>query len=291
MKRQTILIPLACLVLATTTAHADYYSDTQKGWWYGERPVEAEQEEQPAEAKKPVAEPEKPAPWVPPALSTYKYDDIWNMHPKEFTQLLSSYADKAVQEPSEANAKDYYELSEIARKKSQAFTNASQYVWQKYPELSVAKDYPVATPGNLARVSSISNEKSQVLKANKQNYALIYFWKPGCAYCDEQKNILKWFENKTGWIIKPVNIQENPQLAAKVGVELTPTLIMIKKDRDEHFPIASGVATAEEVEEKTYRAVRLLNGDLTPEDYSIYDFQRGGGFDVRDRKDWVKPKE
>jgi conjugal transfer pilus assembly protein TraF len=36
-----------------------------------------------------------------------------------------------------------------------------------------------------------------------------------------------------------------------------------------------------EIEEKIYRGMRLLKGEITPEEYSLYEFQRGGSFDVK----------
>jgi len=41
------------------------------------------------------------------------------------------------------------------------------------------------------------------------------------------------------------------------------------------------VASLAEIEEKLYRGIRLLKNEITPEEYSLYEFQRGGAFDVR----------
>lgn len=285
-----LTIILICLLSAQTVAAADmsgYYRDSQKGWWWGDRTVE-EQQEEPEKKKTDPKKEEPQGPWSPPSLNTYSYQDVWNMHPDDFYQLQEAYKKKAVQQPTEDNVRDYYELSEIARKKSAGFTSVSQYVWQKHPELTVAKDYPITTPGNLSRTMQANDEKKAVLRANKEDYAIIYFWRQGCSYCEEQSKILKWFQQQSGWIVKPVNIQENPHLAAKVGVEITPTIVMIKKGQQEHFPISSGVISADEIEDKAYRAVRLLNKEISPEEYSLYDFQKGGGFDVNSRKDWIQ---
>lgn len=287
-RRLTIL--LAAILCFHGTARADYYSDSQKGWWWGDRSVELKEEdpEEKPESKPAPEEPKKKGPYIPPPLSTVKYEDVWNMHPDDFYELQEAYKKKAVQDPSEANTKDYYELQEIGRKKALAFSNASQFVWQKHPELTTAKDQPVNTPGKLALAGNVSDERKAVLKANRDQYALIYFWQPGCSFCDAQKKILQWVESEIDWVVKPVNILDNPGLAAKVGVETTPTIVLIKKGQKDHFPVSSGVIQADVIEDKIYRAVRLLNGDISPQEYSIYDFQKGGGYDVNGRKDWVK---
>lgn len=297
LSRSTVILA-CCLIfgqsaLAASEPQSGYYRDSQKGWWWGERDMPQEEKKEPE--KKPVAPPppteEEGKPWIPPELNTYKYDDVWNMHPDEFYEFQEAYKKKAVQDPSEDNVRDYYELSEIARKKALAFTNTSQYVWQKHPELTTVKDYPVNTPGNLSRIGQINDEKQRILKNAKDDFALIYFWAPGCPYCEDQKKILKWFKQTSGWDIKEVNINQNPALAHATGVTVTPSVILIKRGEKDFFPVSTGVITAAEIEDKTYRAVRLLSGAMTPQEYSIHEFQKGGGHDVNSKKDWSKPKK
>lgn len=269
------LIAALTLVSFAATAEAGYYSDSGKGWWwYQKEPDKQEEMENEPKTKK-----AKKA----PALSDYSYDEIWNMHPDDFEKFGEALKRKAVQYPSEENVKDYFEVQEIARKKALAFTNVAQYVWQKYPELTTAKDYPIATPGNLSRVGQIKEEKTRKLRDNREEFALIYFYKTDCGYCQQQQPIIDWFTSTTGWQVKRIDIEENPGLAGRFAVEVTPTMILIQKGNQNSFPVSSGLITAEEIEDKTYRAVRLLKGEITPEEFSLYDFQRGGGFDVKRR--------
>jgi conjugal transfer pilus assembly protein TraF len=69
-------------------------------------------------------------------------------------------------------------------------------------------------------------------------------------------------------------------MAARFGITITPTLIMIQKGNQDFIPISAGVVTAEELEDRTYRTVRLMRGDTSPDQYSMHEFQRGGGFDT-----------
>ncbi|HEY6874172.1 MAG TPA: conjugal transfer protein TraF [Geobacteraceae bacterium] len=269
---------IAALVLVSVAARAGagYYSDSGKGWWWYEKEPEKKEDK----GKEPAT---KRKPKKLPSLRDYTYDEIWSMHPDDFEKFAEELKKKAVQNPSEENVRDYYEVQEIARKKALAFTNVAQYVWQKYPELTTAKDYPVATPGNLSRVGQIQEEKNRKLRDSREEFALIYFYRTDCGYCQQQQPIIDWFSGSTGWQVKRINIEENPGLAGKFGVETTPTMILIQKGNQDFFPVSSGLITAEEIEDKTYRAVRLLKGEITPEEFSLYDFQRGGGFDVRKR--------
>jgi conjugal transfer pilus assembly protein TraF len=267
------VITALLLVSFAATASAGYYSDSGKGWWWYQKEPEKKDEK---ERTKPKAKKAR-------VFSDYTYDEIWNMHPDDFERFAEEQKKKAVQNPSEENVKDYYEVQEIARKKALAFTNVAQYVWQKYPELTTAKDYPIATPGNLSRVGQIREEKNRKLRDNREEFALVYFYRNYCGYCREQQSIIDWFTGATGWQVKRVNIDENSGLAGRFGVEATPSMILIQKGNQDFFPVSSGLITAEEIEEKTYRAVRLLKGEIIPEEFSLYDFQKGGGFDVRKR--------
>lgn len=268
----TVLIGLSVV----TTSHAGYYSDSGKGWWWYEKTPEKKEE------PKELGKTEKPK--HVPNFKDYSYEQIWNMYPDQFQEFADAIKKQAVQKPSEENVKNYYEVQEVARKKALAFTNVAQYVWQKYPELSTRKDYPITTPGNLARVAQITDERQRKLQESQDEFAMVYFSRPDCSYCGEQSKILDWFTKTTNWTVKTVNINENPGLAAKFNIETTPTIIIIQKGNQDYFPVSVGVISADEIEDKTYRAVRLLKGEITPEEYSLYDFQRGGSYDTNKRK-------
>lgn len=275
MIRLNLIAGMIILSLAATS-HAGYYSDSGKGWWWYEKP---EIKPEKIEAEKPGDKPNQAM-----SFKDVTYDQMWNMHPDQFKDFADTVKKKAVQTPTEENVKEYYQVQEIARKKALAFTNVAQYVWQKYPELTTKKDYPITTPGNLARVSQIADERQSKLKEARDEFAMVYFSRPDCSYCDEQSKILDWFTKTSNWTVKQVNINDNPALAAKFNVEITPTIILIQKGKQDFFPVSAGVISADEIEDKTYRAVRLLKGEITPEEYSLYDFQRGGGYDINKRR-------
>ena len=268
-------LTVAIILSFTATASASYYNDSAKGWWWYQK-----------EPEKQAGNPEKKKKTSNrvPSLKDYTYDQIWEMHPDQFQEFAEALKKKAVQKPSEENVKEYFEVQEIARKKALAFSNVAQFVWQKYPELTTKKDYPITTPGNLARIAQINEERQRILRDNREDFALIYFQRPDCSYCNEQSRILDWFTNETGWTVKRVNISENPSMAAKFSVEITPTLILIQKGNQDYLPVSAGVISADEIEDKAYRAVRLLKGEISPEEYTLYEFQKGGGFDVKKRR-------
>lgn len=280
MKIIAIVIALAMPSLSL----ADYYSDSGKGWWWYDRDATEVEEKQDEKPRKPApAPPESEYKKRNPSLKDYSYQQLWDMHPDDFYELQESFKKKAVQNANEDNVREYYEMQDIARRKALAFTNTAQYVWQKYPELTTGPDYPTTAPGNLSQVTQMNDEKRGKLRNFKDDFALVYFTQQGCSYCTEQTKILDWFKSQTGWSVKPVDINENRELANKLGVTITPSLILIQKGNQDFMPVSAGVIAANDIEDKTYRAIRLLAKEISPEQYSIYEFQKGGGYDTGKR--------
>lgn len=270
------------LTLACVTANAteqkiqggnQYYSDLKRGWWWYEREPEKEKKEE--------REHERAKQRILPFLKDYTYEQLWNMYPDDFQPLLMDFQKKAVMSPTEENVRDYYVIQDIARRKSLAFANVASYVLQKYPELNVGKDYPVATPGRNALVKQQLEEIESTIRNGENEFALLYFYSPACHYCIEQDGILYYFINKYNWQVKRLDINENPSLAQRFNITTTPSLLLIYKGSQDYMPVSAGVGSMAEIEEKIYKGIRLLKGEITPEEYSLYEFQKGGSFDVK----------
>jgi conjugal transfer pilus assembly protein TraF len=279
-----VLIP--CLVVLLFTAGAPcagepplteengkaYYRDAKRGWWWYEKiPLEKKgPEKKAADGKK-----------HSPRLSDYAMEELWSMHPDDFQAVLMAFQKKAVQVPSENNVREYYVVQDIARRKSLAFANASAAVMQKYPDLSVATDYPITAPGRNAAVSQRTEEVESRIRSAREEFALIYFSSTGCPYCAEEGSIIGRFIEKYGWDIREIDAEREPAVCSVFGIETTPTLLLVYRGSSDHITVSAGVMSLAEIEEKLYRGIRLLKNEITPDEYSLYEFQRGGAFDVK----------
>ncbi|KJR98810.1 MAG: hypothetical protein VR65_19600 [Desulfobulbaceae bacterium BRH_c16a] len=259
---------------ATSEQQYGFYNDTKHGWfWYENPPLE--QEEQANTPLPPIKEPR-----IIPSLDSYSIDELWNMYPDDFQELLNVLQKKAVQTPSEQSILEYLTMQDIARRKALAYTNATMYVTQKYGELfNVNHVYPTAGPGVTARVSMQNDEIVQTINRAGNDHALIFFVSPGCGFCEKQAGILSYFVDKYGWQIKTVDISRNINSAARFNITITPTLLLIKKGQNNYMPVASGVIAMTELERKLYRAIRLLQGNTREDTFLMYDFQKGSAFD------------
>ncbi len=260
-------------------ATANYYEESGRGWWWYDREPPKKEED-----KKPEPEPKTATKRKYKSLKGITEKKMWDMDPKDLGELWDDMRARAFRKPTEQNVRDFWRVNEVTRKKAYAFTAVSDYAWQKNPELTTKGDYPITNPGRTAQVTMSEEEKRSKLAANRESFALVMFTKPGCGYCTEQAGILKWFTQATGWTVKAVDITQNPAMASRFGVSITPTIILIQKGNQDYFPVTAGVASADEITDRTFKAVRVINKEVTPEQFDMYEFQRGGGYDVSNKR-------
>ncbi len=264
-----LLIPFFSLVILTSslsTVQAGDETDKVGWWWYEIEPAPVEESSEKEEAM--------------PSLSDFTIETLWNMHPDAFQELLTGIHKKAVKTLKEDDVKDYLVIQDIARRKALGYANVASMVVQKYPNFSLEADYPSNIPGQNAKTQQQISEINTTIGQSQDDFALIYFYSPSCHFCDAQNKILQLFQTKHPWTIRGINITNNPELAEDLGVHAVPYLVLLSKKTKKTLPIAAGVITLKELETRLHRGIRLLNDKIKPESFSMFDFEKGGGFDV-----------
>lgn len=252
--------------------------DNHEGWFWYEDPPEPAEETQEEEARLDV-----PKPFIP-SMEDYTEEELWDMHPTEFQPLMDAFRQKAVQKPSYENVLEYLTVQDIARRKALEYAYVASLVNQKHPELSLDDDYPTATPGRNATYTARLYEMEEKIRSGQKEFALIYFYSPTCPYCTAQSSILEYFEDKYHWEIKHIDRDKKPNIAARFNVETVPFLMLIYRKSEDFFPVSVGVVSLTDLEERLYRGMRLLSGEITPQEWALFEFQRGGGFDPQSPK-------
>lgn len=248
---------------------SDYYRDLKKGWWwYQDPPKEEPKKEEPKQEKKPRRL---------PSMNDYTRDQLWKMHPDDFQELLMDFQKKAVMELSEEGVSEYLVMQDIASKRSLAYANVAAYVQQKNPELAVP-EYSLAAPGMAASTRMRNDEIEGRIRAAKDDYALLYFYSPGCEFCKAQDGILRFFQDKYGWEIRAYDLSS--ALASRLNITIAPSTVLIYRNSRDYIPVSAGVMSLSDIELRLYRGMRLLAGDNTPQNFSLYEFQKGGSFDA-----------
>ncbi|AEA33617.1 conjugal transfer protein TraF [Hippea maritima] len=265
--RKVVLI-LAVLFLTVISARADVnnYNPYQGWFWYKNPPKKEKNKDKNKEEKF--------------TMKTYTYKQLWNMYPDKFQKLLKYALRQAVQNPTPQNVKQYLILQDIARRKAYAFSNVVGYVTQTNPNLSLYKDYPENSPGIRMRTGLMNYDVDKTLKSNRDEYALLFFYKPGCQYCEIQSQILRYLQDEDGWEIMPININQRYDVAARFNVKTVPEIILIHKGSPQWIPVAAGVIALNNIKRNIYRGIMYFEGKLNPKNWSIYQFQKNSGFDV-----------
>ena len=247
-----------------------YQTEAEKGYYnyevIAEEPEEEEQEEQ--HMANQAQPPQK-----------YSYDELWNMHPDAFQALIDEVTKWAVGTPTEENVTEYLKVQDVARRKSAAFASVVGYVGQMNPQYSVAGVSPITAPGRRAVTEYRLDEIDSTILRARNEFALIMFSQQGCSFCTSQRSILGYFENNYQWPVRVIDIYQNPGLAAEYGVERTPAIALVHGQTGQALPIASGVTSMSDLRTRIYRSIRMLKGEIRPEQWATYQYEMNSGKD------------
>jgi len=216
----------------------------------------------------------------------YDYQELWNMHPDQFQKVYDQVTKLTVQNPTEENATEYLKLKDMATRKSMAFASVLSMVNQQHPEFAADISSSATAPGQRAEARAKTDEINRTILEEKDHFALVMFVREGCDYCVEQDNIIHFFENLYGWEIRKVNIDDHPALATKFNIQVTPTIIIVHEG-GEHLFISYGVVSMADIEKRVYRSIRYLKGEITQEQWFMYDYEKEKGADPLKNVNWV----
>lgn len=254
-----------------------YYRNSHHGYWWYET-IKEDKEKVKKDKKQLSASSEQRKKL---SLKDYTFEQVWNMYPDDFQKLLKGFLKQAVQEPSEENVTQYYILQDIARRKALMFTNVTSFVMNKYGFLNLNKDNPMSALGSTMKFRQQLREIARYIDSAADEFALLYFYKEGCPYCMAQDSALKHFLFRhPTWQIKKINYMQNQLLAASFGVDITPSLVLIYKYSEDYFPVSYGFTTTNMIERNIYRGIKYLKGEAKPENWTLFNFQKGGAFDT-----------
>ena len=240
------------------------HKDLKHGWfWYEDREVSEK--------------PEELTETSPPPVARYSREELLMMHPDELKAHLEAALKQAVWKPTLTNVRDYYEVQDVVRRKALAFANVSTALMRENPGESW--DANVGPLAGRERYRERLEDIERTLAAAQNDFALVYFFGEGCGYCLRQEEILSVLEADYGWRVRPVEIEENPALAERFGVERVPYLLLVSRRTGKHIPVAFGVVALDTLTRNIYQGIRYLEGRVTPEQFNLYGPDEGGSMD------------
>lgn len=249
---------LAGLTLsAATAATAQSVSPTRapaakQGYWWYQAPPPEPSEPDPDELLKPAIPPmAELATWTPPKIR----------------KLIEQQRDYAATVLTVDAVADFWRLQDFARRKARAFAGVTQIALLQNPELNAKSANPMVGDARAAMGAEKEAVRRQYLRAHAGQFALVMFSRASCGYCRVQWPILERFREETGWQVTQMDLERRPELGQRFGVEITPTTMVVRRDSQQRMVIASGVESYPNLAQTTYQAVRLLLGDIRPEQF------------------------
>ena len=259
---------------ATSCAHAQNVGATASGgallkqgyWWY-QSPAK------PTEEK--AADPDalmKPA--IPPMA------ELATWTPPRIRKLIDQQRDYAATVLSVDAVADFWRLEDFARRKARAFAGVTQIAMLQHPELNSRSANPMVGDARDQLLAQKDDIRRRYLRAQARDFALVMFSRDACGYCRVQWPIVQRFQDEMGWQVTLMDIDRRPELAQRYGVDVTPTTMLIRRGSQQRMVIATGVEAYPNLAQMAYQAVRLLTGDIRPEQFMTGAGEEDGFFDA-----------
>jgi conjugal transfer pilus assembly protein TraF len=186
---------------------------------------------------------------------------------KAYQKRLEEAQAQAVMYPTSKNVEVYQRLQYEAMERAHRFSN----VWMENVYRNADLNYSLVSPSfQKARYIHLEKEeqkKTEKIKALAKKYGLFFFFKLDCDYCVEFAPIVKAFSEKYNWEVLAIsdrnvrreagetlemferNVKDNG-LSEMWGVRTLPSLFAVNPKTGDVIPIAHGMISIEEMEER-----------------------------------------
>lgn len=264
MRRAASTAAAVSLIATASSASAAQTADLRQGYWWYQAP-EAEAKVEPSELAKPSIPPmAELATWTPPKIR----------------KLIEDQRDYAATMLTVEAVTDFWRLEDFARRKARAFAGITQIAMLQNPELNSKSANPMVGDARAQLSAEKDTIRTRYLRAHANEFALLMFSRAVCGYCRVQWPIVQRFQDETGWQVTRIDLDQRPETGARFGVEVTPTTMLIRRGSAQRMIVATGVEAYPNLAQMTYQAVRLLRGDIRPEQFMTGPGEDAGFFDA-----------
>jgi conjugal transfer pilus assembly protein TraF len=234
-------------------------------WWYVPAPKPSPEHPDSDTLIKPV---------IPPMTELARWT------PAKIRALIEAQRDYAATVFTVDAVSDFWRLEDFARRKARAFAGVTQIAMLQHPELNSKSANPMVGDARDQLLAHQDAVRRTYLRSQAGGYALVMFGRSSCGYCHVQWPILERFREEMGWQVVLMDLDQRPELGERFGVQVTPTTMVIRRNAQTHMVIASGVEAYPNLAQLAYQAVRLLNGDIKPEQFMTGAGEENGFFDA-----------
>jgi conjugal transfer pilus assembly protein TraF len=200
--------------------------------------------------------------------------------PTRIHKLIEAQRDYAATVLTVDAVADFWRLEDFARRKARAFAGITQLAMLEHPELNSKSANPMVGDARDQLLATKDGTRRLYLRAHANEFALVMFSRTSCAYCRVEWPIVQRFRDEMGWQVTLMDLDQRPDLRQRFGVEVTPTTMIIRRSSAQRLVIAAGVEAYPNLAQMAYQAVRLLTGDIRPEQFMTGAGEEGGFFDA-----------
>lgn len=174
----------------------------------------------------------------------------------------------AIVEPSRENIASYILAQKALMDQSQRFSESWKKVVMTTPSLDETLIHPVDQNARHVYYREKNQDLQDKIKKLASEYGLLFFFRERCPYCHGFAPIVKSFAKTHGWSVLPVSLDggtlpEFPQakqdngIAERLGISHVPALIALHPESGKLIPLAYGMVSISEIEERVELLTRL----------------------------------
>lgn len=189
---------------------------------------------------------------------------------EEQRKELETKLHAAILEPTQANLMSYITAQKALMDQSQRFSEMWKQVVMTTPSLDETLTHPVDQNAQHIYYGEKNKELAGRIKALSAEYGLFFFFKGKCPYCHHFAPIVKHFAQKHGWSVLGIsmdggtlaefpNARLNNGIAIRLQVAHVPALIAFHPKSDTMIPLAYGMVSESEIEERINLLTRTFD--------------------------------
>lgn len=186
-------------------------------------------------------------------------------------KALETKLHMAIVEPTQENLISYITAQKALMDQSQKFSEMWKQVVMTTPSLDETLVHPVDQNARHIYYAQQHNKLEKQIKKLASEYGLFFFFRKNCAYCHQFSPIVKRFSEKYGWSVLGIsldggtllefpNAKQNNGIAERIQITHVPALIALHPKTGQLIPLAYGLVSESEIEQRTELLTRLSEG-------------------------------
>jgi len=177
----------------------------------------------------------------------------------------------AIIEPTRENIMSYILAQKMVMDQSQRFSESWKRVVMTTPSLDETLVHPVDQNARQVYYDEQNKDLQTHIKGLAQDYGLFFFFREKCPYCHAFAPIVKRFSQKYGWTVLGIsmdggtlpefpNAKRDNGISRRLQIAHVPALIALHPTTGKLIPLAYGMVSESEIEERIHLLTRYSEG-------------------------------